>query len=385
MDGKDLSQLRVAIIHFSLTGMRGGERVVESLCRMFPKADIYTHVVRPEALSQTLLTHPIHTTFIQKLPGSIKHYQKYLPLMPLALKQLDLRGYDLVISSESGPAKGVITRADTPHICYCHSPMRYLWDFYQDYLDSTGPATRFLMRPLFHRLRLWDYASAQRVDHIIANSRAVQRRVKRWWGRESTVIHPPMDVCAFANPDMSQLKNVLGQPVSGSYYLCLGQLVSYKRVDLAVQACTATGRNLIVSGDGPERKKLEKMAGPTVRFVGRAPSEAIPALYAGCKAFLFPGEEDFGITPLEASAAGRPVIAYGKGGALDSIIPDETGLFFEQQNTDSLIATLNSFETTGDTAWNVDRLKARAQGFSEELFRERMETDLQKVVGESYS
>lgn len=258
MDGKDLSQLRVAIIHFWLTGMRGGERVVESLCRMFPKADIYTNVVRPEALSQTLLTHPIHTTFIQKLPGSIKHYQKYFPLMPLALEQLDLRGYDLVISSESGPAKGVITRADTPHICYCHSPMRYLWDFYQDYLDSTGPATRFLMRPLFHRLRLWDYASVQRVDHIIANSRAVQRRVKRWWGRESTVIHPPVDVSAFANPDMSQLKNVLGQPVPGSYYICLGQLVSYKRVDLAVQACTATGRNLIVSGDGPERKNWRR-------------------------------------------------------------------------------------------------------------------------------
>ena len=231
------------------------------------------------------------------------------------------------------------------------------------------------MCPLFHRLRLWDYASAQQVDHIIANSRAVQRRVKRWWGRESTVIHPPVDVSEFANPDMSQLKNVLGQPVPGSYYLCLGQLVSYKRVDLAVQACTATGRNLIVSGDGPE-----KMAGPTVRFVGRAPSEAIPALYAGCKAFLFPGEEDFGITPLEASAAGRPIIAYGKGGALDSIIPDETGLFFEQQNTDSLIAALNSFETTGDTVWNVDRIKAHAQGFSEVLFRERMETYIQKVI-----
>ena len=380
MDGKDLSQLRIAIIHFWLTGMRGGERVLESFCRMFPKADIYTHVVRPEALSQTLLAHPIHTTFIQKLPGSIKHYQRYLSLMPLALEQLDLRGYDLVISSESGPAKGVITRADTPHICYCHSPMRYLWDFYQDYLDSTGPATRFLMCPLFHRLRLWDYASAQQVDHIIANSRAVQRRVKRWWGRESTVIHPPVDVSEFANPDMSQLKNVLGQPVPGSYYLCLGQLVSYKRVDLAVQACTATGRNLIVSGDGPERKKLEKMAGPTVRFVGRAPSEAIPALYAGCKAFLFPGEEDFGITPLEASAAGRPVIAYGKGGALDSIIPDETGLFFEQQNTDSLIATLNSFETTGDTAWNVDRLKAHAQGFSGVLFHERMGAYIRRVI-----
>lgn len=380
MDKKELSQLRVAIIHFWLTGMRGGERVVESLCRMFPQADIYTHVVRPEALSQTLLAHPIHTTFIQKLPGSIKHYQKYLPLMPLALEQLDLRGYDLVISSESGPAKGVITRADTPHICYCHSPMRYLWDFYQDYLESTGPVTRFFMRPLFHRLRLWDYASAQRVDHIIANSRAVQRRIKRWWGRESTVIHPPVDVSSFANPDMSQLEKVLGHSEPGSYYLCLGQLVSYKRVDLAVQACTATRRNLIVAGDGPERKKLEKMAGPTVRFMGRVPDEAIPALYAGCKAFLFPGEEDFGITPLEASAAGRPVIAYGKGGVLDSIIPDETGLFFEQQNVDSLITVLDNFETAEDTMWNADRLKAHTQSFSEVLFRERMGAYIRKAI-----
>lgn len=385
MDGKDLSQLRVAIIHFWLTGMRGGERVVESLCRMFPKADIYTNVVRPEALSQTLLTHPIHTTFIQKLPGSIKHYQKYFPLMPLALEQLDLRGYDLVISSESGPAKGVITRADTPHICYCHSPMRYLWDFYQDYLDSTGPATRFLMRPLFHRLRLWDYASVQRVDHIIANSRAVQRRVKRWWGRESTVIHPPVDVSAFANPDMSQLKNVLGQPGTR-------KLLHLSGAARQLQAGGSRGTSLHRNWTEPHcfrrrpgAEKLEKMAGPTVRFVGRAPSEAIPPFYAGCKAFLFPGEEDFGITPLEASAAGRPVIAYGKDGALDSIIPDETGLFFEQQNTDSLIATLNSFETTGDTAWNVDTLKAHAQGFSEVLFRDRMETYLQKVVVESYS
>ena len=195
MDGKDLSQLRIAIIHFWLTGMHGGERVLESFCRMFPKADIYTHVVRPEALSQTLLAHPIHTTFIQKLPGSIKHYQKYLPLMSLALEQLDLRGYDLVISSESGPAKGVITRADTPHICYCHSPMLYLWDSYQDYLESTGPVTRFLMRPLFHRLRLWDYASAQRVDHIIANSRAVQCRVKRWRG-----VSPPSSIHPWMSP-----------------------------------------------------------------------------------------------------------------------------------------------------------------------------------------
>ncbi|WP_302456210.1 glycosyltransferase [Bilophila wadsworthia] len=202
---------------------------------------------------------------------------------------------------------------------------------------------------LFHRLRLWDYASSQRVDHIIANSQAVQRRIKRWWRRESTVIHPPVDISSFATPDISQLEKVLGHPDPGSYYLCLGQLVSYKWVDLAVQTCIATERNLIVAGDGPERKKLEKMAGPSVRFLRRVPNEAIPALYAVCRAFLFPGEENFGITPLEVSAADRPVIDYGKGGVLDSIISDKTGLFFEQQNIDSLIAAFDDFETAEDT------------------------------------
>lgn len=184
---------------------------------------------------------------------------------------------------------------------------------------------------------------------LIANSQAVQRRIERWWGRESTVIHPPVDISSFATPDISQLEKVLGHPEPGSYYLCLGQLVSYKRVDLAVQTCIATKRNLIVAGDGPEGKKLEKMAGPSVRFLRHVPNEAIPALYAGCRAFLFPGEENFGITPLEASAAGRPVIAYGKGGVLDSIISDKTGLFFEQQNIDSLIAAFDDFETAEDT------------------------------------
>lgn len=380
MDEKELSKLRVAIVHYWLTGMRGGERVVESLCRIFPQADIYTHVVRREALSETILSHPIHTTFIQKFPGSVSHYQYYLPLMPLALEQLDLRNYDLVISSESGPAKGVITRADSSHICYCHSPMRYLWDFYQDYLESTGPLTRLFMRPFFHRLRLWDFASAQRIDHVIANSRAVQQRIRRWWGKDATVIHPPVDVRTFSTPDISLLKTLPGQPEAGSYYLCLGQLVSYKRVDLAVRACTATGRQLIVSGDGPERKRLEKMAGPTVSFIGSAPYAALPALYAGCRAFLFPGEEDFGITPLEAAAAGRPVIAYGRGGVLDSVREGDTGLFFGRQNVDSLIETMDRFEAMDASCWPVERLREHATHFSEELFRERISNVIRRMM-----
>ena len=285
MDERTLPHLRVAVIHYWLTGMRGGEKVVEALCRIFPQADIYTHVVRPEALSETITSHPIHTTFIQKLPGSVRHYQKYLPLMPLALEQLDLRGYDLVISSESGPAKGVITRADTPHICYCHSPMRYLWDFYQDYLESAG---------------------------------------------------------------------------------------AVKRVELAVEACTRTGRRLVVAGDGPERKRLESIAGPNVSFVGRVDNAALPALYAGCKAFLFPGEEDFGITPLEAMAAGRPVIAYGRGGVLDSVADGETGIFFERQTADALTEALDAYEASTEQTWVHDKLKRQAESFSEEIFRKKM-------------
>ena len=362
---RDPAGLRVALVHFWLVGMRGGEKVLEALCRIFPRADIYTHVARPEALSDTLLAHEIRTTFIQKLPGSVRHYQKYLPFMPLALEQLDLRGYDLVVSSESGPAKGVIVRADVPHICYCHSPMRYLWDFYQDYLESAGPAPRLLMRPLFHRLRLWDYASAQRVDHILANSSTVARRVRRWWGREAAVVHPPVAVERFAAPDMSLLHSLPGSPEPG-YYLCFGELVGYKRVDLAVQACARTGRRLLVAGDGAERKRLEALGGPSVHFLGRVPDAALPALYAGCRGFLFPGEEDFGITPVEAMAAGRPVIAYGRGGVLDSVVEGETGIFFREQTVEALIEALDVFE---QRTFSRQAAVARAERFSEAVFR----------------
>lgn len=375
---QDLTRLRVAIVHYWLTGMRGGEKVVEALCELFPQADIYTHVVRPEALSEEIRSHPIHTTFIQKLPGSVRYYQRYLPLMPLALEQLDLRGYDLVLSSESGPAKGVITRTDALHICYCHSPMRYLWDFYQDYLESAGMATRLFMRPLFHSLRLWDFASAQRVDHVIANSRAVRQRVRRWWGKEATVIHPPVDVERFFSPEKNRA--FPGQPEAGTYYLCLGELVAYKRVDLAVAACTRTARSLVVAGDGAERKRLEGMAGPTIRFVGRVDEEALPALYAGCKAFLLPGEEDFGITPVEAMAAGRPVLAYKKGGVLDSVADGQTGAFFERQSVESLIEALDAFEKRTEQ-WNPEVLRAHAHAFSKERFQE----SIQRFVNEKLS
>lgn len=363
-----LSDLRVAIIHYWLTTMRGGEKVLEALCDIFPQADIFTHVVSPGELSPALRSHAIHTTFIQKLPGSVRHYQRYLPLMPLALEQLDLRAYDLVLSSESGPAKGVITRAETPHICYCHSPMRYLWDAYPEYLASADLVTRLGMRLLFPRLRQWDYISAQRVDAIIANSSAVQRRIRRWWGRDSVVIHPPVDVERFARPDMTLLPHGM---TARSYYLCLGELVCYKRIDLAVEACNAGGLPLVIAGDGPEKARLQRLAGPTIRFLGRVDDALVPPLLAGCKAFLLPGQEDFGITPVEAMAAGRPVVAFRAGGALDTVIDGKTGRFFTEQSPRALLDALKAFESEGDH-WSAETLRAHAATFSHRAFRRAM-------------
>ena len=315
--------MRVALVHYWLVGMRGGEKVLEALCRLYPQADIYTHCVDRARLSPLLREKTIRTTFIQRLPGSVRHYKFYLPLMPLALEQLDLRGYDLIISSESGPAKGVLCRAVTPHICYCHTPMRYLWDFYQDYLKEAGLATRFFMRPCFHYLRLWDAASAARPDRILANSRAVARRVARWWGREAHVVHPPAAVERFAPT---------GPGGADKPYLCFGQLVAYKRADLAVTACLRSGRKLVVAGAGTELPRLRALAegSELISFADRVPDADVPGLLASCRALLFPGEEDFGITPVEAMAAGRPVIAYARGGALETVREGESGLFFNE-------------------------------------------------------
>ncbi len=352
--------MRVALVHYWLVNMRGGEKVLESLCRLYPQADIYTHVAVSDRLSPLLRAHALHTTFINRLPGAARHYQKYLPLMPLALEQLDLRAYDLVISSESGPAKGVITRPDTAHVCYCHSPMRYLWDFYQDYLESAGRLTRLVMRPFFTRLRQWDLASAARVDRVLANSHTVARRVARWWRREAVVVNPPVDTARYP---------IAGPPAPDAPYLCLGQLVAYKRTDLAVRACTESGRPLIVAGEGADRARLERLAGPSVRFVGRVDDAEAARLYASCRALIFPGEEDFGMVPVEAQASGRPVIAYGRGGALETVRDNETGLFFGEQTVPALLEALNRFEAR--PAFEPAVLRAQAERFGEAIFQER--------------
>lgn len=332
--------MKVAIVHYWLTGMRGGEKVLEALCRLYPDADIYTHVYVPEKISPTITRHAVRTTFINKLPFAGRWYQRYLPLMPLALEQLDLRGYDLVISSESGPAKGVLTSSGTPHICYCHSPMRYLWDMYQDYLEGMGKVTRLGMRLCATRLRQWDAVSSMRVDHFAANSWTVAARIRKHYRRDAVVINPPVDVDFFTPQD-----GKFTAPAKDAPYLFLGELVGYKRADLAITACAKSKRPLLVVGDGPERAKLEAKAGPTVKFLGRLEAPELRRLMTDCKGLIFPGEEDFGIVPVEVQAAGRPVLAFKKGGALETVKNGETGLFFEKQTEECLLQALDDFET----------------------------------------
>ncbi|WP_346666767.1 glycosyltransferase [uncultured Desulfovibrio sp.] len=363
--------MRVALVHYWLAVMGGGEKVLEAICRLYPEADIYTHVLRPENLPPELRRHAIRTTFINALPGSARHYQKYLPLMPLALEQLDLTGYDLVISSESGPAKGVITRPDALHLCYCHSPMRYLWDNWPVYQANAGRFTRLCSRFLLPRLRQWDVLSAMRVDRIVANSRHVARRIRKYWRREAHVVHPPVDTQAYAPRAQA----------GGEHYLCFGRLTHYKRVDLAIEACNRLGRQLLIIGDGEERRRLEALAGPTVRFLGRLDDAEVRALLARSRALLFPGEEDFGIIPVEAMSAGVPVIAYGRGGARETVQEGLTGLLFDEQRADCLQAAILRFEAL-EESFSPSVLHAHAEEFSEARFAQAFRSEVERGFAE---
>ncbi len=350
---------KVALIHYWLVGMRGGEKVLEALCRMFPEADIFTHVCIPGALSDTLRAHRIEETFVARLPFARRRYQSYLPFMPRALEQIDLSGYDLVISSEAGPAKGVIPPPDAAHLCYCHSPMRYIWDQYHTYRDGAGRVARMLMPHMAHKLRQWDVTSAARVDHFAANSTHVAARIDKYWRRGADVVHPPVAVEAFAPCDTVD-----------DFYLWAGELAPYKRPDLAIEAFTRTGRKLVVIG-GPDkiRARLSARAGPNVTFLGKADQETLRRHLSRCRALIFPGEEDFGIVPVEAMAAGRPVIAYGRGGACDTVLDGETGALFQDQSVEGLIAAVERFEAEGLDRCDPARLVSHAARFSEAAFR----------------
>jgi glycosyltransferase involved in cell wall biosynthesis len=356
---------RTAIIHYWLVGMRGGERVLERLLRLYPEADIYTHVYNPAAVSDEIRDRQVKTTFIQKLPGSRKHYQKYLPLMPLALEQLDLRGYDLILSSESGPAKGVIVPPGALHVCYCHSPMRYLWDHYTEYLRAAGPVMRLGMPFLTHLLREWDYVSSARVDRFIANSSFIQRRIEKAYRRPSEVVFPPVDVSLFRPSEEVDPQ-----------YLWVGQMTPYKRADLAVDAFNELGLPLLMIGEGEMLRELKKRARPNVKIVPRTNFDELRRAYARCRALVFTAEEDFGMVPVEAMASGRPVLAFGRGGALDTVVPGVTGLFFDDQTKESLIAGVRAME-----AWLPEFDPAAAMRSVQRFAPERFDEGVLSVIG----
>jgi len=379
-----LSTLRVAIVHYWYVRRRGGERVLEVLADMFPGADIFLLVMDPQAIAPALRSHKITTSFLQKIPGITRHYRKLLPLFPLALEQFCLDDYDLVISQESGPAKGVLTGSRTCHVCYCHTPIRYLWDMYHHY-RGTAPGGR-LGRGLYslaaHYVRLWDYATSARVDYFVASSSNGAERIRKHYRRQADVIYPPVDIGSFAPSSRVD-----------DFYLVLSPLVSYKRIDLAIEACNALKRRLVVIGDGEQMENLRKIAGPTVTFLGFQSEEVVRDHYACCRAFLFPGEEDIGLTPIEAQACGRPVIAYGRGGARetvcgffpgDSITPESsTGVFFREQTVDSMVEAIQAFERY-ESRFSPPLIRSNAERFSESRFRSEISALIEEKLAEFY-
>jgi glycosyltransferase involved in cell wall biosynthesis len=354
--------MKVAIIHYWLVSMRGGEKVLESLCELYPQADIYTHVYDPQVISEVLKKHTVRTTFINRLPFAKKFYQKYLSLMPAALEALDLRAYDLIISSESGPAKGILCSAQTPHLCYCHTPMRYLWDYYHHYLATSKGITRFFFKHLAPALRQWDLMSSYRVDHFIANSHNVAKRIKRIYGRESTVIYPPVDV-----------KNFDPHQPRGDFYLVLGQITAYKRVDLAIKLFSKNGKPLVIAGGGDRLIDLPN----NITVKGSVSAEEGKTLLQSAKALIFPGEEDFGIVPVEAIAAGAPVLAYGKGGALETVQDGVSGLFFYEQTVEALAECVEKFEKSAHL-FSVNTMHKSVMRFDKSCFLAQMKTYIQE-------
>ena len=360
---------KVAIVHYWLVNMRGGEKALESLLDIYPEADVFTNVYDPKAISEKINSRKISTTYINKLPFAKKMYQKYMPLMPNALKELDLSEYDLVISSESGPAKGVVVSPNAYHICYCHTPMRYCWDMYHEYFAKSGFLTRFFMKRLIPFLRQWDISSSNLVDRFVTNSNYVAKRINRYYNRPADVVFGPTDVEKFINV----------QRDPQDFYLFFGQLVGYKRVDLAIEACIQSGRKLVVAGEGDKKIRKKYSNFPEIQFLGRVSEEKLLELFSKARALIFPGVEDLGLVPIEANAAGVPVIAYNEGGVTDTIKDGETGILFNEQTAEDLIGALDLFESLPPTTFSDRKVfTEHVKQFSKEEFQKRIE----KIVSE---
>ena len=362
--------MAVALVHDWLTGMRGGERVLEALCGLYPDADIFTLVHHPGAVSATIERHRIITSFIQRLPLARSHYRHYLPLFPAAIERLNLSAYDLVLSVSTCAAKAVIVPGHARHLCYCNSPMRYAWDQFDTYFGPARKgylASRFLYRPVMARLARWDAATAARVHRFVGNSAHVAGRIRRYYGREATIVYPPVDTTFFHPADV----------IPGPHFLIVSALVPYKRIELAIAACARVGARLRIVGEGPDRATLEAGAGPHVEFLGHLSDEEVRNEYRRARAVLLPGEEDFGIVTVEAQACGRPVVALGRGGALETVIDGENGLLYPDTDVASLSAAL---ERVASTRFDSDEISRSAQRFSRERHVQRMREVIDETI-----
>src|SRR3989338_3325250 len=367
-ESQSLLHMRIALVHDWLTGMRGGEKCLEVLCELFPEAPIYTLLHVRGSVSPTIESHEIRTSFIQHLPFLESTYRSYLPLFPTAIESLDLSAFDLVISGSHCVAKGARVGHNALHVCYCHTPMRYVYEMYDEYFGKgrAGFLTRQAMRYFAPRLRAWDQCTADRVHHYIANSENVRKRIHRIYNRDAEVVYPPVDTGRF-------------RPTSehGDYYLVVSALVPYKRVDLAIEVFNRSGKRLIVVGKGPDTDRLQAMAKPNVKFGGWKNEEELSRLYGECKMLIFPGVEDFGIVHLEAMACGKPVVAFARGGALETVVEGKTGVFFHEQTVTALEQAIATCDTL---RFDPDAVRKHAMRFSRATFEQRFRSALEDQV-----
>ena len=366
--------MRVAIIQDWLVTVGGSDKVAKAIFDVFPDADIYTLVAKKEICDELGIPWDrVHTSFIQKMPFSKNKHRAYLPLFPFAVEQFDLRGYDVIISSSHCVAKGILKKADQLHICYCHSPIRYVWDMHNEYLEESGLVKGFkswMARYLLHRIRQWDLLSSFRVDYFVSNSDNVGKRIKATYRRESTTIHPNIDISHFELCEEKQ-----------DYYLTCSRLVAYKKIDLVIEAFNQmSDKKLYVVGDGPNINTYRKMAGPNVVIMGYQPFSVLKEKMQHAKAFIFAADEDFGMLPIEAESCGTPVIAYGHGGSLETVSEGKTGLFFKKQTSEAIIDAVNRFESLGERPFDNKECRKWAEHFSEERFKR----EIRSFVEEKY-
>jgi len=350
--------VRLALVHDWLNQVGGAEDVLQSMVDLFPQAPIYTSIYWRDGLPETYQSWPVHTTWMDRLPGVYRHHQVYLPLYPVTFGHLDLSQYEIILSNKSGFCHG-LRKGKATHVCYCLAPTRYVWN-YEEYSarEALPSALRAALRPLIRALRRWDYHAAQRVDTFIAISTYVQDQIKRYYGRDSSIVHPPVDTSRF-HPTATH----------DSYYLTVSRLAPYRRIDLAIEAFNLLGLPLVIAGDGRDRERLESLAGPSVTFLGRVSANDLPSLFAKCHAYVLPGIEDFGIAPVQAQAAGRPVVAFAGGGALDTVIEGQTGAFFHNADARSLAAAVTAFDTD---VIDPDTCQANAERFAAGVFKQRI-------------